>query len=163
LIPARVAHMGFCGRLAPNMRIAASAQPSAPPPCSGGVTPVDWGDRGATGLVGTADDLLKWSHALRGGHILSPASEAELERAHVFVRREDSTDVYYSFGARVYMQGKRRREVWHSGFDVRVGHSSAMRLLDSGLTIIVLSNAGLDDSGHPWASAVARNVERYVR
>lgn len=160
LIPAGLTHTGFCGRLSARVSIAPSANaPAVSPPCSGGSTPVDWADRGATGLVGTASDLLKWARALRGGKILSQRSAQEIERGHVLVRREGGDDVYYSFGARIYMQGDRRREVWHSGYDVRVGQSSVVRLLENGLSIVVLSNAGLDASGQTWASAVARVVD----
>jgi CubicO group peptidase (beta-lactamase class C family) len=163
LIPAGLTHTGFCGRLAPNVKIAPSAGRDVPPPCTAGVTPVDWADRGATGLVGTAPDLLKWARAIRGGRILSSGSREELERGHVFVRNEENADVYYSYGARVYMQDRKRREVWHSGYDVRVGHSSAVRLLDNGLSIVVLSNAGLDANGRPWAGTVARAIDRCRR
>jgi CubicO group peptidase (beta-lactamase class C family) len=160
LIPAGLTHTGFCGRLAPNVSIAPSAgAPAVPPPCHGGSTPVDWADRGATGLVGTAGDLVKWERALRGGRILSEPSREEIERGKVLVRREGGSDVYYSFGARIYMDGDRRREVWHSGYDVRVGQSSTVRLLDNGLWIIVLANSGLDAPGQPWAAAVARVVD----
>jgi CubicO group peptidase (beta-lactamase class C family) len=160
LIPAGLTRTGFCGRLASHVAIAPSAAaPSVPPPCSEGITPIDWADRGATGLVGTAGDLLKWSHALRGGKILSERSAGELERGHVLVRQEGASDVYYSFGARIYMQGDRRREVWHSGYDVRVGHSSAVRLLDSGTSIVVLASSGLSGNGQPWAAVIARGVE----
>ncbi|HKN68633.1 MAG TPA: serine hydrolase, partial [Gemmatimonadaceae bacterium] len=114
---------------------------------------------GATGLVGTAGDLVKWARALRGGKVVSEASRDELERGKVLVRREGSSDVYYSFGARIYMDGDRRREVWHSGYDVRVGQSSTVRLLDNGLWIVVLANSGLDANGEPWAAAVARVVD----
>ena len=75
---------------------------------------------------------------------------------------EGDADVYYGYGMRVYMEGQRRREVWHSGYDVRVGHSSAVRVLDSGLTIVVLSNAGLDASGQPWAAVVARGIDKLI-
>jgi CubicO group peptidase (beta-lactamase class C family) len=160
LIPAGLSHTGFCGRLAPNVKPAPSADPDTPPPCVAGVTPVDWGDRGATGLVSTAADLLRWSLVLRTGHILSAASRAALERGKVFVRHEGNDDIYYSYGARVYMQGRRRREVWHSGYDVRVGQSSTVRILDNGLTIVVLSNSGLDAIGQPRAAVIARSVDK---
>jgi hypothetical protein len=91
--------------------------------------------------------------------VVSRQAVQDLERGKVLVRHEGGADVYYSFGARIYMQGDRRREVWHSGYDVRVGHSSTIRILDSGLTIVVLSNAGLDARGSPWASTVARGVD----
>ena len=160
LIPAGLTHTGFCGRLTPNVAIAASAgAPAMPPPCRRGSTPVDWADRGATGLIGTAGDLVKWARALRGGKILSEGSREELERGKVLVRHEGASDVYYSFGARIYMEGERRREVWHSGYDVRVGQSSTVRLLDNGLWIVVLANSGLDSSGQPWAAAVARIID----
>jgi CubicO group peptidase (beta-lactamase class C family) len=162
LIPAGLARTGFCGRLPPNVKVAPSMAPAKSPPCSAGTTPVDWADRGATGLVATASDLSKWTRALRSGRVLSRASLQELENGHVFVRHEDSTDVYYAYGGRVYMQGRQRREVWHSGYDVRVGHSSVVRLLDNGLSIVVLSNAGLDATGQPWAAAVARRVDLCV-
>ena len=160
LIPAGLSHSGFCGRLPPNLKLAPSADPDTPPPCVAGVTPVDWADRGATGLVSTAADLLRWSHLLRAGRILSPTSRAALEQGKVFVRHEGSDDIYSSYGARVYMQGRRRREVWHSGYDVRVGQSSTVRILDNGITIVVLSNAGLDAIGQPKASVVARALTR---
>ena len=160
LIPAGLTRTGFCGRLAPNVAIAPSAgAPNVPAPCRAGSTPVDWADRGATGLVGTASDLLKWARALRGGRILSEASREQIENGKVRVRRERSGDVYYSFGARIYMDGDRRREVWHSGYDVRVGQSSTVRLLDNGLWIVVLANSGLDAAGQPWAATVARIVD----
>ena len=160
LIPAALTRTGFCGRLASSVSIApSSAAPTVPPPCNSGSTPLDWADRGATGLVGTAGDLLKWARALRGGRVLSQRSQDDLERGRVLVRKEGASEVYYSYGARVYMQGQRRREVWHSGYDVRVGHSSAVRLLDNGLSIVVLANAGLDANGQPWAATVARSVE----
>lgn len=160
LIPAGVTHTGFCGRLASNVMIAPSAgAPDVPPPCVAGSTPVDWADRGATGLVGTAGDLVKWARALRGGKLVSEPAREGLERGKVLVRREGSSDVYYSFGARIYMEGDRRREVWHSGYDVRVGQSSTVRLLDNGLWIVVLANSGLDASGQPWAATVARVVD----
>jgi hypothetical protein len=110
-------------------------------------------------LVGTAGDLLKWAHAIRAGKIVAQRSAEELERGHVLVRHEGTSDVYYSYGARIYMQGERRREVWHSGYDVRVGQSSTVRLLDSGLSIVVLANSGLDATGQPWAAAVARVID----
>ena len=163
LIPAGLAHTGFCGRLAPNVKVAPSASRDVPPPCTAGITPIDWADRGATGLVGTAADLLKWTRAIRGGRILSETSREELERGHVFVRHEESADLYYSYGARVYMQDRRRREVWHSGYDVRVGQSSTVRLLDNGVFIVVLANSGLDRSGRPWAASIARGVDRCRR
>jgi CubicO group peptidase (beta-lactamase class C family) len=160
LIPAGLTHTGFCGRLAATIAMAPSAgAPAVPPPCRSGSTPVDWADRGATGLVGTAGDLVKWARALRSGRIVSDASREEIERGKVLVRREGSSDVYYSFGARIYMEGDRRREVWHSGYDVRVGQSSTVRLLDNGLWIVVLANSGLDAGGQPWAAAVARVVD----
>jgi len=160
LIPAGLTHTGFCGRLAPNVAMAPSVgAPAVPPPCRSGSTPIDWADRGATGLVGTAGDLVKWARALRGEKILSEASREQLERGKILVRHEGSSDVYYSFGARIYMDGDRRREVWHSGYDVRVGQSSTVRLLDNGLWIVVLANSGLDAAGQPWAAAVARVVD----
>ena len=160
LIPAGLTRTGTCGRLAPNVAIAPSAgAPAVPRPCQGGITPIDWADRGATGLVGTATDLLKWTHALRGGKVVSRQAVQDLEHGKILVRREGDADVYYSFGARVYMKGNRRREVWHSGYDVRVGHSSTIRILDSGMTIVVLANSGLDARGNPWAAIVARGVD----
>jgi len=160
LIPAGLTRTATCGRIPPNVSIAPSAgATSVPRPCQGGITPIDWADRGATGLLSTATDLLKWTHALRGGKVVSRQAVEDLEHGKILVRQEGDADVYYSFGARIYMKGGRRREVWHSGYDVRVGHSSTIRILDSGVTIIVLANSGLDARGNPWASTVARGVD----
>src|SRR5262245_9287672 len=45
LIPAGLTHTGFCGRLGPGVTLAPSAQSEVGPPCTVGVTPIDWADR----------------------------------------------------------------------------------------------------------------------
>ena len=116
----------------------------------------DWGHRGANGMSSTARDLLRWSriHAERGA--LGPADAAVLTApgaAAVLVRQEPPADVWYAFGARVYVTGGRTAEVMQMGGGDD-GHTSAIRVLPSGLTIIVLSNAG-DRGGVAWAPFVA--------
>jgi CubicO group peptidase (beta-lactamase class C family) len=116
----------------------------------------DWGHRGANGMSSTAADLLRWSRFQAAGGALGPAGAARFTAADapaVLVRREPPADVWYAFGSRVFVIDGRTAEVTNlgSGDD---GHTSAVRIFPSGLTIVVLSNGG-SRGGVPWAAYVA--------
>jgi hypothetical protein len=70
--------------------------------------------------------------------------------------------VYYGYGWGVERTG-RTLLLRHFG-DEWMGHNSAMRLADRGLTIIVLSNAGhAGGAGAPtWSARVSRGLQRLV-
>ena len=116
----------------------------------------DWGHKGANGMSATADDLLKWTQALRAGGLLGAAGNGALYRPQIFVRREPPFDVSYGYGVRLYALNNELAEVTFlgSGDD---DHTAAVRILRSGLTIIVLSNAG-HHAGTTWSSFIARQL-----
>ena len=111
----------------------------------------DYGHRGANGMSSTADDLLRWSRWLARAPAL-----AAIETPQVAVRREGDLDVAHGFGARLYVCGGRVVEAFHSGSSDD-GHTVVVRRLASGLTIVVLSDAG-QHGGTTWASYVASRL-----
>ena len=134
----------------------------APPPidgADGARTPCpgasDWGHRGANGMSSTAADLFRWMRALAPSGPLAQVGRA-LETPRVLVRQEPPDQVHYGYGTRVYVRGGRTTEVMHSGASDD-GHTGVVRVLPSGVTIVVLSNAGMH-GGTTWASYVARQL-----
>ena len=115
-----------------------------------------WGHRGADGMASTADDLLKWSRALRTSSLSKRAFLGEISKPQVFVRKEPPFDISYSYGARIYERNGELAEVFHSGSGDD-GQTVVVRMLDSGLTIIVLSDSG-QHHGTTWASYVANRI-----
>lgn len=62
----------------------------------------DWGHVGANGMSSTADDVFRWTLALRDGRVLNAANSRLTETGQVFVRQERGADIYYGYGVRVY-------------------------------------------------------------
>lgn len=118
-------------------------------PCAG--HGADYGHRGANGMSSTADDLLRWSRWLATARALAP-----VETPQVDVRREGALDVAYGFGARLYVRDGRVIEAFHSGSSDD-GHTSVVRRLASGETIVVLSDGGMHGAT-TWASYVAARL-----
>jgi CubicO group peptidase (beta-lactamase class C family) len=116
----------------------------------------DWGHRGANGMSSTAEDLFRWTRALRGGRILNAADAELLSSRQVFVRNEPPDSVYYSYGTRIYARNGKIVEVMHSGSS-DAGNTGVVRVLSSGVTIIVLSNSGMH-GGTTWSSLVAQRL-----
>jgi CubicO group peptidase (beta-lactamase class C family) len=112
--------------------------------------PVDWGHRGATGISSTVDDLRQWTRALDAIRF------AAIGDPQLLVRREESLDVSYGYGVRVYSRDGRVIERMHSG-SADDGHTSIVRRLSSGLIVIVLSNAG-QHANTTWSSYVATRL-----
>ena len=134
----------------------------APPPIqssTGARTPCpgtgDWGHRGANGMSSTAADLFRWSRALSAGGPLAEVGR-ELATPRVLVRREPPDTVHYGYGTRIYVRDGRTTEVMHSGASDD-GHTAVVRVLPSGVTIVVLSNAGMHGNT-TWASYVAQRL-----
>lgn len=114
----------------------------------------DWGHRGANGMSSTAEDIFRWTRALRSGQVLSPQHTAALSGRQIFVRYEAPDSVYYGYGTRVYARGGRITEVMHSGSSDD-GHAGIARALSTGVTVIVFSNAGTHN-GVTWSSRLAQ-------
>jgi len=125
-------------------------------PCGDLRASCDWGHKGANGMFGTADDLLHWSRSLRADEALGAAGRGALEVPQVLVRREPPFDVSYGYGVRVYTLHDTTVEVMHSGSGDD-GHTSIVRVLRNGITVVVLSNAGMH-AGTTWSSYVARKL-----
>jgi CubicO group peptidase (beta-lactamase class C family) len=116
----------------------------------------DWGHHGANGISSTAEDLFRWTRALKSGKVLSPSHVASLSARQVFVRFEPPDSIYYGYGVRLYARNGRISEIMHSGSSDS-GHTGVVRILPSGTTVIVLSNAG-SPGGITWSSRVARRL-----
>lgn len=114
----------------------------------------DWGHIGANGMSGTADDLWRWVSVLASdaGRDAFPG----LTSPQVHVRTEGAYDVSYGYGVRVYSRDGRITEVMHAGSGDD-GHTAVARQLTSGVTIVVLSNAGQRD-GASWSGYVAERL-----
>jgi CubicO group peptidase (beta-lactamase class C family) len=155
--PAGLRHVGFACRPStdatrPAGRVARATSTSAP------ISHVacDWGHKGANGMSATADDLLRWAHALRVDGLLGAAGDGALYRPQVFVRREAPFDVSYGYGVRLYTLNGEVVEVMFSGSGDD-DHTAVVRLVRSGLAIVVLSNAG-QHAGTTWSSFIARQI-----
>ncbi len=116
----------------------------------------DWGHKGANGMSSTADDLLRWVAAMKAGRVLNARHSRMLGSGQIFVRRERGEDVYYGYGARVYMSNGRVTEVMHSGSSDE-GNTSIVRILENGFDIAVLSRSG-EHNGTTWASYAAHHL-----
>jgi CubicO group peptidase (beta-lactamase class C family) len=163
LRPAGLTRTGFWCRprtTVPAPVAAADGKRTECPVPKPGVRAGDWGHRGANGMSSTAADLLRWTRALgegRGeGRVLSDSSRAALYAPQVFVRREPDADVSYGYGVRVYTKDDRTTELLHAGAGDD-GHTTVARVQPSGLTVIVLSNAGMHGET-TWASYVAQRL-----
>ena len=123
---------------------------------SGTSLPTDWAHRGANGMWSTASDLFRWARSLSSGHEIGDQVREAIATPQVEVRREGDTDVSYGYGVRVYTREGRMVEVTHSGRGDS-GHSGVVRLFPSGVTVLVLSNAG-QHGGTTWSSHLARQI-----
>lgn len=155
--PAGLENIGFACR--PGARVGRPVERAAQAQRRGGPishVACDWGHKGANGMSATAADLLRWIKAARVNGPLGSAGAGAIGRPHVFVRREPPFDISYGYGVRVYTRNDEVVEVMHSGSG-DADHTGIVRRLRSGLTVIVLSNAG-HHAGTTWSSFVARQL-----
>jgi CubicO group peptidase (beta-lactamase class C family) len=143
LTPMHLAHTGFACQPHRGPVVGRAGNPENPP------VSCDWGHKGANGMYSTAADLLEWTRMTVLNH--SPAT-----RPQILVRKEPPFDVSYGYGVRIYTLGDKVVEVVHSGRGDD-DHTSIVRMLSSGETVIVLSNAG-QHAGTTWASYIARQL-----
>jgi len=154
LTPLRLANTGFGCRKSPSGKLPPDSEGEIPP-CPAG-DPTDWAHRGANGMWSTAGDLFRWARSLSLGHEIGDQVREAIATPQVEVRREGDTDVSYGYGVRVYTREGRMVEVTHSGLGDS-GHSGVVRLFPSGVTVLVLSNAG-QHGGTTWSSHLARQI-----
>ena len=151
LDPAGLRHTGFWCRRRPGVPLPVAAADGPRSRC--GVSG-DWGHRGADGMSSTAIDLLHWTRPSTLEKLLGPAARRAFTTPQVLVRREPPDDVFYGYGLRIYTRGGQVTELMHSGGGDD-GHTGIVRVFPFGLTVIVLSNAGMH-AGTTWSSHVAR-------
>ncbi|HEV7593484.1 MAG TPA: serine hydrolase domain-containing protein [Gemmatimonadaceae bacterium] len=155
LDPARLRHTGFwCGPWRNLPRPVASVD-GVRSTCGKGAA-ADWGHRGANGMAATADDLLAWTRVLRSETRGGTREFAAIDTPQVLVRHEGRFDISYGYGARIYTSRGKVAEVMYSGSGDD-GHTSIIRQLASGITIIVLSSAG-EHHGTTWSAYVAAQL-----
>jgi CubicO group peptidase (beta-lactamase class C family) len=118
--------------------------------------PTDWAHRGANGMWSTAGDLFRWAKSLSTGHEIDERVRKAIVTPQVEVRREGDTGVSYGYGVRLYSRDGKVLEVTHSGLGDS-GHSGVIRVFPSGVTVLVLSNAG-QHGDTTWSSYVARQI-----
>jgi CubicO group peptidase (beta-lactamase class C family) len=162
LDPGGLRHTGFWCRRRSGVPLPVAGAEGARSRCGGAGNAAldDWGHRGADGMSSTAIDLLRWTRPSTLAKVLGPAGRLAFGTPQVLVRREPPDDVSYGYGLRIYTREGRVTEIMHSGSGDD-GHTGVVRLLPSGLTVIVLSNAGMR-GGTTWSSHVARLlVSRY--
>jgi CubicO group peptidase (beta-lactamase class C family) len=157
LRPAGLSRTGFwCGR---NIRTSLPGPVTTRRACASSRTatpPADWGHRGANGMSSTAQDLFRWTRAIRDGKVLKAADGALLLSRQVFVREEPPDSVYYGYGVRLYARRGNIVEIMHSGSS-DAGNTAIVRVLSSRTTIIVLSDSGMHDRT-TWSSSVAQQL-----
>ncbi len=99
---------------------------------------LNYGYKGATGVITSTVDLMKWKSALFQGQVLNKETMALLFKSHV----QKSGDLYYGYGWNI-INTKRGKEILHSGSDDFIHHNSSMRIFEeANITIIVLDNQG---------------------
>jgi len=116
---------------------------------------VDWGYKGATGVLSTVGSLRTWFHQLREGKVLSAPVSESLFAAQTPTGRDG---ISYGYGWFRLILDDGNVVTLHSGDDDFIGHSSSLRWYgEQGLLVIVLSNSGYADN-LPVASLVARDL-----
>ena len=98
-------------------------------------------------------DLAKWDAALNGNSILTAASKAEMWKSYKLKSGHDSD---YGFG---WATGsvKGQPAIWHNGGGWGF-NSGFYRFLDSGLTVIVLTNLEFEPKGMSHADLLAQEI-----
>lgn len=90
----------------------------------------------AGALIGTADDLARWGHALHSGKVVSPASCALMTTAQ---KTNDGQDIAYGFGlAPGDVRG--RKSVGHNG-NIHGFSSGSVYVAEPRIFVAVLSNS----------------------
>lgn len=112
-----------------------------------------WGWRGATGMVSTPRDLLRWYVALKEGRVLGEEARRRLFGPHVSL---SDTEVGYGWFWSRTPRGT--RTLWTRGTE-QFGHNALLvDYLDEGTVLVVASNAGEID-GVGWNRRIKDEME----
>lgn len=116
---------------------------------------INYGYKGATGILTNPRDLYKWHLSLKNNTVLSENSTNLMFTPHVLKRGK----IYYGYGWNIFEESKNGNVIVHSGDDDFIGHSATIRYYsDKNRLIIVLSNAGYDKDGAPAARTIASSI-----
>ncbi|AXC16035.1 Beta-lactamase (plasmid) [Acidisarcina polymorpha] len=108
----------------------------------------------AGALQSTVGDLVKWDIALRSTSILSEKSKQQMWTPAAL---SDKTPVNYGLGWAIAELQNKQKVVWHSGGGW--GFNSAfLRFVDTGVTVIVLTNRQSDKDGPDHATEMAQAI-----
>ena len=99
-----------------------------------------WHLRGNGGILSTAEDLAKWSVALRSDRILS--REAKRKLHHPRLRANEKENPYYAYGWDVLKTKRNTFIARHNGTN-NIFYADMHRFLDERMTIIHIVNKGI--------------------
>lgn len=99
-----------------------------------------WHLRGNGGILSTAEDLAKWSIALRSDKVLSKAAKKKLH--HPRLRAGETDNPYYAYGWDVLKTRRNTFVARHNGTN-NIFYADMHRYLDERLTIIHMVNKGI--------------------
>lgn len=134
--PLKMLHTGFSGDMQQwnSLNIPSSKRKTDNPQ----IWPSNYGYKGATGIITSVQDLMKWQLALFNSKVLSESSTDLLLTRHV----EKQDELFYAYGWNLF-DSSRGEVIVHSGSDDFIGHNSTLRhFTDSKITIIVLDFNG---------------------
>lgn len=106
---------------------------------------------GAGSITSTIEDLVKWENALRGNRFLKPESKHAVWTQFTF---NDGKLSPYGFGWRI-SDVRGHKLIGHTGQTAGFG-AAIFRYVDSGVTVIVLSNLGELGMGSLIATSAAK-------
>jgi len=154
LTPAKMVDSGFWGMTDINHAENFAGLRSLPP---GDRLRANWGDRGASGVVSTADDLYRWWGALQSGTLLSHDSVMEMYEP----RKSLSSGTQIAYGWFRSVSDTGLTSLWTRGGE-DIGHNAVLvSYPDTGATIIVTSNAGSVDH-EEWNRRVKNALEKIL-
>jgi CubicO group peptidase (beta-lactamase class C family) len=148
LVPAGMDHTGRAGARALALLPAARGENEWGEASALTEWPRAWHGTGAGRMVSNAHDLLRWTHALSDGVVMSPAERDLMFAEHAI---EPDSSASYGYGMRLETLANGARLRMHGG-DVP-GYRTEMRMYpDAGRVVIVTTNQDL------WALGVQRRT-----
>lgn len=107
---------------------------------------------GDKGIYSSAEDMLKWDNALRGGLLISDDMTAEAYKPRSLDRYSfKERDKNYGYGWRMSKQADKTFTIYHNGF-WHGSNNVFARDLDDGYTVIVLGNKS--NNNNYWTGPV---------
>lgn len=150
--PAGLEHTACSGSAAIDRADCAFAYVEGRPPTAAIDLPTGWGHRGATGVVTSADDLVRWARVLRDGDLLSDTSRRLLWRPAAGG---------YALGWKVERVGPTHHHVHHGG--ATIGFDCHLDVyLHEDLVLVAWSN-GVREVGRALIAEVRGLVGSAVR